>query len=84
MRDLKIDSLKGFAIVAVIIGHLCVLTSGITTANENLWLNIDLVIETVLPVYYFHIPLFFAMSILFVKEFSIKFLKKRFVQILVP
>lgn len=84
MRDLRIDGLKGFLILAVIWGHIGVLSSMITTADTSLWERFVLHVSVWVPVNYFHMALFFALSILFVQPFSAKLLKKKSLVLLLP
>lgn len=84
MRDLRIDGLKGFLIICVLWGHIVVFTTSIGHANQTIWNSVQSWIDTILPVNYFHMVLFFALSILFVKPISIIFIKKRVVTILLP
>ncbi|MFA5995922.1 MAG: acyltransferase [Patescibacteria group bacterium] len=84
MRDLKIDSLKGFLIICVLWGHMCVLVTGLTNADATLWNTFFELINTYFPVYYFHMPLFFALSIIFVRSINFELVKKRVLTILFP
>ncbi|EKD79358.1 MAG: hypothetical protein ACD_41C00092G0004 [uncultured bacterium] len=84
MRDLHIDQLKGFLIICVLWGHIGVLTTAIPTANLSWWRPFQDFISTFLPVNYFHMAMFFALSILFVKPITTGFIKKRALLLLVP
>jgi fucose 4-O-acetylase-like acetyltransferase len=75
MRNLKIDTLKGFLIILVVIGHIPFSYFSLQTITPitifSSWL------------YFFHMPLFLAISTLFIKA-NIKWLGKRFLLILSP
>ena len=68
IRDLKIDSLKGFLILSVIIGHW----------NHPFleFINFD--------VYYYHVPMFLGVSLFFIPDFNKHFLLKRMNILLIP
>jgi fucose 4-O-acetylase-like acetyltransferase len=73
-RDFAIDNLKGVLIILVLLGHGGLLTrikSPVCDFLQGL-------------IYLFHMPLFFALSGLFVKEFSWSFFAKRFAQLMIP
>lgn len=79
MRDKKIDFLKGFAIILVVLGH--VVQYGHPNYNENIVYKL---------IYSFHMPLFMFLSG-WVMNYSLKkdfvlsvFMKKRFIQLMVP
>lgn len=74
-RDLKLDSLKGFLIVLVVIGH-------IPFSNFNIE-KISIVEYFGQWFYIFHMPLFFAVSVLFIKT-DYQWLFKRASFILIP
>lgn len=84
MRDERIDSLKGFLIVCVLWGHIGVLTTRIAHTNQTLWAEFESAMNALLPVNYFHMALFFAVSILFIKEIHIELVKKRAALLLLP
>ena len=71
IRDNSIDNLKGFLIICVILGHYSI--NGIFNSEVSFF-----------NVYYFHIPLFAAVSCLFIDEFNFNFFIKRFLMILLP
>ncbi len=80
-RDRNIDSLKGFLILCVVIGHFVIAQS--IFKNELFkysWTHS----AGLLPVVYFHMPLFLAVSQFFASEFSLQYLKKRFLLIYLP
>ena len=79
MRDKRIDYLKGFTIILVILGH--VVQYGHTDYDENVVYNI---------IYSFHMPLFMFLSG-WVINYSLKkgvsfltFIKKRFIGLMIP
>lgn len=82
MKDERVQSLKGFLILCVVLGHLST-DSFFSDSQRALRMTWEYSVKLI-PVYYFHVPLFFAVSILFVKAFDLKLLQKRAVQILVP
>ena len=67
-RDPKIDSLKGFLIISVIIGHW----------NHSIFETINF------DVYYYHVPMFLGISLFFIPDFSQSFLLKRMSILLIP
>ena len=74
-RDLKLDSLKGFLIILVIIGH---------TPFEYFNVEkIDSIGYFSQWFYFFHMPLFFAISVLFIKN-DFSWIVKRASLILIP
>ncbi|MDR3695449.1 acyltransferase family protein [Mucilaginibacter sp.] len=73
-RDYAVDNLKGFLIILVILGHGNLLPSFKTTLADFLQGYI----------YLFHMPLFFGISTLFIKEFSWTYFKARFIQLMIP
>lgn len=73
-RDYAIDNLKGVIIILVILGHNSLLTSFKNPLGDFLQGYI----------YLFHMPLFFGLSALFVKDFSWEYVKKRFIQLMLP
>ena len=58
-RDLNLDSLKGFLIVLVVYGHFPFEYFSIEKSG--------FLINTIALVYFFHMPLFLAVSAIFVK-----------------
>jgi len=74
-RDLKLDSLKGFLIILVVIGH-------IPFGSFNLE-KTEILKYFTQWLYFFHMPLFFAISVLFIKT-KYAWLVKRASLILVP
>lgn len=74
MRNATIDSLKGFAIILVVIGH--VLQNTIIDYDENILFRL---------IYSFHMPLFFFLSGYVSKnKISVINLKKYFVALIIP
>ncbi|SDX93099.1 Acyltransferase family protein [Lutibacter oricola] len=74
MRNKTIDSLKGFAILLVVIGHIIQATY--PNFDENLFFRL---------IYSFHMPLFFFLSgFVSKKEVTIKSIKKYFVGLIIP
>lgn len=73
-RDYALDNLKGVLIILVILGHGDLLTNFKSPIGDF----------TLGYIYLFHMPLFFAVSCLFIKEFSWVYFWKRFVQLMVP
>ena len=73
-RDSAVDNLKGVIIILVIIGHNSLLNSFKTPFTDFLQGYI----------YLFHMPLFFGLSALFVRDFSWEYVKKRFIQLMIP
>jgi fucose 4-O-acetylase-like acetyltransferase len=73
-RDYAIDNLKGVIIILVIIGHNSLLNSFKAPFTDFLQGYI----------YLFHMPLFFGLSALFVRDFSWEYVKKRFIQLMIP
>jgi len=67
-RDPNIDSLKGFLILSVIIGHW--------THSFLESINFD--------VYYYHVPMFLGVSLFFIPDFNKRFLLKRMSILLIP
>lgn len=83
MRDLHVDSLKGFLILAVVWGHIGLVRAAVP-GDIATWIPLEELINRQIPVNYFHMALFFAVSILFVKGISFEFIKKRALLLLVP
>lgn len=83
MRDLHIDSLKGFLILAVLWGHIGLVRAAVP-GNISLWIPLEELLNVQIPVGYFHMALFFAVSILFVKGINFDFIKKRALLLLMP
>jgi len=75
MRDDKIDSLKGILILLVVYGHI---PFGYFNIEKGVFLG-----GVTSVIYFFHMPLFFVISSLFVKQ-EISYLKNRFYFILIP
>lgn len=77
MRDINIDCLKGFAIFCVVIGHI--LQISLPDYDHNIIFRF---------IYSFHMPLFFFLSgyvnYKTKASFSIPFLKKRFISLMIP
>ncbi|WP_295674849.1 acyltransferase family protein, partial [uncultured Mucilaginibacter sp.] len=73
-RDYAVDNLKGVIIILVIIGHNNLLNSFKNPFTDFLQGYI----------YLFHMPLFFGVSALFVRDFSWEYVKKRFIQLMLP
>jgi fucose 4-O-acetylase-like acetyltransferase len=72
-RQTSVDALRGLLVVAVIVGHFPRSAHGVHpfgTAPD--W------------IYFIHVPLFMALSCLFVKPLGLGFLARRALQILVP
>lgn len=72
-RDYKLDALKGFLIMCVVYGHL--------TIPSNLSPIFSYIHGII---YYFHMPLFLAVSTLFVHEFSKAWVERRIKSIIIP
>jgi fucose 4-O-acetylase-like acetyltransferase len=72
-RHASLDALRGLLIVSVVMGHFPSTPTGVSPLGE-------------LPdwIYYIHIPLFLALSCLFVKPITRELVRRRAVQILVP
>lgn len=68
IRDPNIDSLKGFLILSVIIGHW----------NHSFLESINF------DVYYYHVPMFLGVSLFFIPDFNKHFLLKRMSFLLIP
>ena len=74
-RNLKVDSLKGFLILLVVLGHL---------PFSHFNIEKSLIIKNIgMMIYFFHMPLFFAISTLFIKK-NYEWLIKRAFVILLP
>ena len=67
-RDLRIDSLKGFLIILVIIGHIPL--NSFNIEKQHIFSSFTQWI------YFFHMPLFFAMRVLFIKNDFIWIIKR--------
>lgn len=74
-RDLKIDSLKGFLITLVVIGH-------IPFGSFNIE-KVDSIKYFTQWLYFFHMPLFLAVSVLYIKD-NYNWFFKRASLILIP
>ncbi|SFD73313.1 acyltransferase family protein [Flavobacterium phragmitis] len=74
-RDLRLDTLKGFLMVWVVYGHIPFNLFFIEKSNFFTALTSC--------IYFFHMPLFFALSVLFIKS-DYKWLVKRVALILLP
>ena len=75
IRDSKIDSLKGFLIILVVVGH-------IPFGNFNIE-KVDAINYAIRWFYFFHMPLFLVVSVLFIKS-EYNLLIKRASLILLP
>lgn len=73
-RDIAVDNLKGILIILVILGH-----GGLLTSFRSPFFNF---IQEY--IYLFHMPLFFGLSVLFVKELSWRYIGRRFVKLMIP
>lgn len=74
-RDLNLDSLKGLLILLVVVGHI---------PFGNFFIQRpDVYSKLVAWIYFFHMPLFFSLSVLFIKN-NYKWLTKRAFIILAP
>jgi len=74
-RDLRLDTLKGLLIIFVILGHIPFSFFNIEKIN---------ILQTfTMWFYFFHMPLFLAISVLFIKD-SYSWILKRALLILLP
>ncbi|MDE7165769.1 MAG: acyltransferase family protein [Bacteroidaceae bacterium] len=74
-RDSTIDSLKGFLIILVILGHLIGQCGGTDIVNNNIWTYI----------YIFHMPLFILLSGYFSKKVDdLKYFYRSLLKIFLP
>lgn len=81
--DERLDALKGYLIICVVIGHFTPLIFG-KNSNGSLGMILLFKIMDYMNVYFYHIPLFFAVSAINVKSFSRAFLIKLTLSILLP
>jgi len=84
LRDRTIDSLKGFLILCVILGHFDVNYFMGVGQWSSLFGELISWLKSFLSVYYFHLPLFLGASIFFVRKISLNYFYKRVLTILLP
>jgi len=92
MRDEAIESLRGFLIICVVLGHCTIHNFAQSllgpAAKESfscsLWYLTWANLMGFVNVYYFHMPLFLGISIFFVKKFSRSYSLSRANRILLP
>lgn len=82
-RDRSLDALKGFLIILVVLGHvpLKLFFSGLESSQEYLFISRAI---ASLDIYFYHMPLFMALGVFFIRSLSLREAKKHFMTIVVP
>ena len=85
IRENGVDTLKGFLILLVVFCHMPASPMFVFATSFSYWEPLWDKLSDMIPfILYFHMPLFLAASGFFVKKFSVFFLKKRTLLLLVP